>query len=137
MKECKRKYIIDGKTVELSHGDFSKLLDYQDEFCRMSRRPGIGRRYFDEHKEDMYKSDSLYVKTAKGLKTVKPCRYYDNLYDIEKPEIMAKIKQRRKKVGQAATVSRRERSSLTDEQYLEQKENAAQERVKKLKREVE
>lgn len=127
LMENRRQFKFDENTMELS---------YRDEFCRMSRRPGLARCYFDEHKDDMYNTDSLYVKTSKGLMSVKPCRYYDSLYDVVEPEKMAEIKQQRKKVGKASTESRRARSSLTDEQYLEQKENAAQERVKKLKREV-
>uniref|UniRef100_A0AAU8AWB6 Replication initiator protein n=1 Tax=Dulem virus 169 TaxID=3145646 RepID=A0AAU8AWB6_9VIRU len=50
------------------------------EFVLMSRRPGIGRQYFDDHYKDIYKFDSINVSTSQGGKQFKPPRYFDQLY---------------------------------------------------------
>ena len=53
------------------------------EFCRMSRRPGIARQYFELNKYHIYQTDELFIsKGGKPLK-VKPPRYYDNLFDVD------------------------------------------------------
>lgn len=48
------------------------------EFCRMSRRPGIGMRYWEEHKDEIYSVDTIYLKRGKK---VKPPKYFDILQD--------------------------------------------------------
>ena len=64
----------------------------QKEFALMSRRPGLGRAWYEKYKGDCYPKDFV---THKGKK-LKPPRYYDYLYDIEKPEEMEVIKSNRK-----------------------------------------
>ena len=44
------------------------------EFVQMSRRPGIGKKYWEEHRNDIYKYDSVMVGNGQ---TVKPPKYYD------------------------------------------------------------
>lgn len=48
----------------------------EPEYSQMSRRPGIGRRWFDEHGEDAY---NTYIINVLGKKYVPP-RYFDLLY---------------------------------------------------------
>lgn len=70
----------------------------EPEYITMSRRPGIGSRWFQEFaNSDVYTKDYL---TIKGKK-FKPPGYYDRLYDLEKPKQMAIIKQKRKLAGLA------------------------------------
>lgn len=64
----------------------------QKEFALMSRRPGLGRAWYEKYKGDCYPKDFV---THKGKK-LKPPRYYDYLYDIEKPEEMEVVKSNRK-----------------------------------------
>lgn len=59
----------------------------------MSRRPGLGRSWYEKFKGDCYPKD--YV-THKGQK-LKPPKYYDNIYDIENHEEMEVIKRNRAK----------------------------------------
>lgn len=129
MKEKIKSVIFDGKEMSMT--------DFQDEFCRMSRRPGIGKKYFEENKDNIYLTDSLYVQTSKSLQKVKPCRYYDTLYDVDHSEELERVKSRRRSCGKAAATLRKEQTSLTEEQYLAQKELAKKDQVKRLKREVE
>ena len=76
---------VDPETGEV----FQILPEYQS----MSRRPGIGKRWFDQFKGDCFPKDFL---THDG-KTFKIPEYYDRLYDAEQPDKMDEVKQRRKR----------------------------------------
>lgn len=62
------------KGVERSFYDELGLLP---EFTVSSRRPGIGYRYFEENKDKIYQTDSIYVPKGKGILESKPPRYFD------------------------------------------------------------
>ena len=64
------------------------------EYITMSRRPGIAREWYNQFKTDVYPHDYLVIRD--GLKC-KPPKYYDNLFDIQYPDQMQKIKSKRKK----------------------------------------
>ena len=62
----------------------------------MSRRPGIGRLYYDKYKSDLYNYDQCVVRDKF---VCKPPKYYDKLYDIESPEHFKELKDLRKKAA--------------------------------------
>jgi len=62
------------------------------EYTTMSRRPGIGKQFFDKYKADIYNQDHVVLKRME----LKPPRYYDNLYEILDPEGYQKTKLTRK-----------------------------------------
>ncbi|WNK13842.1 MAG: replication initiator protein [Microvirus sp.] len=62
------------------------------EYITMSRRPGIGKAFYDEYFTDMYSHDMLVVRDKF---VVKPPRYYDKLYDIDNPDKMRDIRLKR------------------------------------------
>ena len=63
------------------------------EYTTMSRRPGIGRKYYDMYTSDLYNYDMCVVKDKF---VCKPPKYYDKLYDIQNPDHMAVLKTSRK-----------------------------------------
>lgn len=63
----------------------------QSEFTLMSRRPGIGRGYYDKFGAEVYAHDSVIIR---GLE-VRPPRYYDVLHDTVDPKRMKVIKRKR------------------------------------------
>lgn len=89
------------------------LYSFPSEFSLASRRPGIGRVYYDENKKDIY--DDLKIQLTNG-KIVHPPRYYDKLFDIEYPEEMKKIKEDRRI---KAIDFEKMKSSLTTLSYLD------------------
>lgn len=56
------------------------------EFALMSRNPGIGRLFYDDHKREIFTENEIIIPTIKGKKVIKPPRYYDKLFDIDYPE---------------------------------------------------
>lgn len=54
-----------------------ELVEVAPEFCVMSRRPGIGRRWLDMYMTDVFPSDFVLYKGSK----LKVPRYYDNIFE--------------------------------------------------------
>ena len=67
----------------------------QPEYTTMSRKPGIGKDWYDKYKTDVYPSDETPVPGFGVIKKVP--RYYDELFKIEDPISMEQIKELRKK----------------------------------------
>jgi len=66
------------------------------EFLLMSRRPGIGRSWFEKFQSDVYPSDQVISRGA----ACRPPRYYDNLIEKTNPDILAAIKKTRQAQAQ-------------------------------------
>lgn len=65
-----------------------------DEYVTMSRRPGIGKSWFDKYaKTDVYVTDDVMVNG----KSCRPPRYYDKLFDLTNHEKMVSISEKRLK----------------------------------------
>lgn len=65
-----------------------------DEWLVMSLKPGIAQRYFEEHFQDIYKTDQIYFNF--GNKTrVRPPRYFDKLLERIDSQYYEKIKTER------------------------------------------
>jgi len=72
--------------------DTGEVFYKKPEYISMSRRPGIGARWFGQFKTDLYPKDFV---THKGVKQKVP-KFYDNLYDVMAPTAMEQIKYKRK-----------------------------------------
>lgn len=93
------RYIIKKINGKQALGHYSRLdsatgeiYQLEPEYITMSRRPGIGSRWFKRFKSDVYPKDFC---TVKGRKFQAP-KFYDHIYDIEAPEKMADVKEKRK-----------------------------------------
>lgn len=96
------------------------------EWVSMSRRPGIGKEWFDRYKSDLFPKDICVVKAKYGNYCCKPPRYYDNLYEVENPEGFKEIKERRK-----------EKQKKPDFDRLKAKEIILNQKIKRLVRPLE
>lgn len=112
-----------------------KLQGIEPEFVRMSRKPGIAYQFFEENKDKIYDLDEIWITNNKGLaQKVKPSKYYDRLFDLDSPEAMKAIKERRAEAGKEAMDILLQKTSLSKEEYLELRERNREERAKKLLR---
>jgi len=90
------------------HEDTGELLQVEPEFPVMSRRPGIGRDWFESFRREVTRDDSVVVRGRE----CKPPRYYDKLLEAVDPASFEDIKDRRK------VVARRFASENTDERLV-------------------
>jgi len=89
---------INGKNkqehYELVDYDTGEIVERQQEYATMSRRPGIAGDWLAKYQDDVYPSDFI---TINGKK-MKPPKAYDRQYELLYPEIMADIKKDRRKM---------------------------------------
>lgn len=115
--------------------DFYDLHNIEREFSLMSRKPGIGAQYFEDH-PDCMNYEYINVRTDEGGKKFRPPKYYDRLFDIENPGELEKIKKIRKQMAEDAKDMELTGTSLRYIDYLGVKDRAKKAQVKVLKRSV-
>lgn len=116
-----------------------KKLDYEKlgiEPERLFMSKGIGKKYFEENKERIYKYDVINLNTDKGLLKLQPPRYFDRLYEKQNSEHLQEIKNARIVNAKHNLVSRVENSGIGYVNLLGNKQHILHERVKVLKRNV-
>lgn len=111
------------KLGELPKPEYWEYTGQQPEFTIMSRRPGIGEQYFQDHKEDIYREDLLHLP---GIASAKPPKYYDKLY--EKSHSLTDIKYKRQKMAIETAKARRRLQSHGTAEYAAIAERAAKSR---------
>lgn len=124
------------------------------EKCMMSKNPAIGMKYYEEHKNEIYKKDSIQLKNGRSCK---PPRYFDKLFDLEhsqsgplskaeseeieettekaESEELKAIKRERRRIANDALFAQLKQTGLTMQEYYNLKDKKMQERMKKLIRE--
>lgn len=65
------------------------------EFTNMSRRPGIGKDFFDKYKSDIYPNDRVILREKK----MRPPKYYDYLLEAENIDQYQQVKNERRRKG--------------------------------------
>lgn len=88
------RYILD---KALGSSRKYERLGIEPEFVVMSRRPGIGRRFFEEFNSDIYPQDK--VVTVDG--SYKPPRYYDELMKSQNPKVIEDLRLKRALAAEA------------------------------------
>lgn len=63
-------------------------------FALQSRRPGIGRQFYEEHRDEIMQTEVKYLPTVNGSVAVRPPRYFRKLYLEEEPELADEIAKR-------------------------------------------
>lgn len=105
------------------------------EWTNMSTREAIGRKYYELHRDEIYKTDSMPIKfNHKTVLALKPPSYYDKLYDLEYPEKMQKIKETRQIVACASLVDKCESTDMSLDQIRQIMEKSKLEKISRLKR---
>jgi len=103
-----------------------EFIERKPEFTNMSRKPGIGGKWFDRFQDDVFPDDFVVLNGKK----VTPPRFYTNQYELLYPEEVAKIKLARKKRSQ-------KRVADSTPERLKVREQVLQSRLQRLKRTIE
>lgn len=92
------------------------------EFTRCSRRPGLGREYFDDH-PDCCSKPFLYLSTEeKGVKFPPP-KYFQRILADEDPAQAAELKEKRTRFAELAKKARLQNTDLDYLEYLQVQED--------------
>lgn len=71
---------------------FYEIFNIDPEFSLCSRRPGIAREYYEQHKDEIYQFDRVNLSAAERGYSFKPPPYYDRLFEDSDPILMESIK---------------------------------------------
>lgn len=126
-------YVARYTIKKLKNLDYEKL-GIEPEKLFMSK--GIGKKYFEENKEHIYKYDVVNLNTDDGLIKLQPPRYFDRLYEKQNPERLQEIKNVRIVNAKHNLISRVENSGIGYVNLIGNKQHILHERVKALKRNV-
>lgn len=89
------RYVTKKVSGANSHDHYLRCDEYGEaywllpEYAEMSRRPGIGKQWYENFKADVYPSDEIPVPGSGVYKSVP--RYYDELHKAEYPEQHAEL----------------------------------------------
>lgn len=104
-----------------------QVFDRKPEYATMSRRPGLGKAWFDKFHDDIYPDD--YVLTPSGQKSNVP-KFYDNQLEALDPNRLSFQKEKRKARG----IARRANSDDETPERLAVRERVTIARQKVFKR---
>lgn len=107
------------------------------EFCCMSRRPAIGKAYFEKNWGKIYQNDEIFTKTKNGITSVKPSRYFDKLFDVIDHEKMEQIKKNRVEIAEIRQVQLENSTDKSWEEYIDDRDEGNDIKYKTLKRHFE
>lgn len=117
----KKMYEIDGKKANAYYE-----LGQTKPFACMSLKPGLGDKYYQEHKAEIWRQG--YIQCTNGKKAQIP-RYYEKQMEAENPQRLWRIKQNRQK-----NAMEQKRLQLEGQDYktvLETKERVTKKQTKK------
>jgi hypothetical protein len=100
-----------------------EVVHLKPEYSTMSRRPGIGKPWYDRYKSDVFPSDYLVVNGRK----VKPPKFFETLLELDDEKALKAIKGRR--IESAKT-----RLADSTPERLEVREIVKEAQIKNLKR---
>lgn len=114
--------------------DIYDRYNIEPEFTLMSRKPAIGREFYDDNKEEIFKYEEIYIGTEEGSHAVRPPRYYEKLFALDFPEDYAILKEQRKEFCDDMKQLKLERTCLPYLEMLETQELVKQSQISALKR---
>lgn len=107
------------------------------EFMRSSRMGGIGKPYYDLHKDKIYENDEIIITNKTGTISCRPPKYFDYLYEKENPKRMKEIKIKRIKEGKISDRLKDQQASYDKLDRLAIQERTKDERTQLLIRQFE
>lgn len=78
---------------EIDYTTGELLAERKPEYATMSRRPGLGKMWYEKFKDDVYPSDYIIINGKK----VRPPKFYDKMFEEEHPMDYAFLKLEREK----------------------------------------
>lgn len=135
------------KKIAPGHNIYYQTLGIEPEFNTMSRRPGIGRQWYEDNKNQLYiKSESpdgslevnnpkIFLSNFSGGLECSPPKYYDRLFLEDNPDAMELIKSNREEISKQNMENKMRDNNMSMAEMLSAEERKFIEKVAIMKRE--
>lgn len=110
-----------------------KILNIEPEKSLMSLKPGIGRFWYEDHKDDLIQNKYINISTPAGGLKVLPPKYFRDRLLIDFPDEYSKLKVMAKEYAEYRTQLECAGTTLDYEDYLKVCEEALDDRITLLK----
>ena len=115
--------------------EFYDIYNIEPEFTLMSRKPGIARQYYEDHKDELFDYDFVTIPTNQGSRRIYPPPYFEKLFEHDFPDQdVVERKERRKQAAITSMDLQLEKTSKSKLDYLATKEYNLDNKIKALKR---
>lgn len=77
---------VAGYVTKKKYGNESEIyekLNIKPPFLVMSRKPGLGRQFYEDNKEKLFKESKYFFPIRDGVGSAVPGRYYNNLFESD------------------------------------------------------
>lgn len=109
-------------------------LGIEPEFTLMSRKPGIAREFYEQHKLDFIRYGESNISTPKGGKKIHNTKYFNKFLEIEYPEEYNVNKKTKIKQMEVIKARKLQQTSVSYMEMLQTEENVKKTRIKSLER---
>ena len=127
------RYVV--KKLKGPEAEFYKLHNIEPPFSLMSRKPGIGRQYYDDH-PNLYDVEYINVSTPEGGRKFRPPKYFDRLREQVDPDAYEQVKAFRRSLVETQKALLMTRSDRPYKEILAVQGDALAAKVRALKRSV-
>lgn len=110
------------KKIKGKANEAYEFFNIEPEFGEPSRKPGLGRKWFDDNWRKVYDTYIINISSLKGGLKLKPPRYYDNIFDGLDGVRMAQIKENQQTKAQNLMRMKLEETNLNLLELLEVEE---------------
>ena len=118
-----------------AEADYYTAFNLVPEFLVCSRKPGIGRAYYEDHKDDLFEKSKYYFPMGNGVGSACPSRYFSNLFEADfDPQLVEDRKTALKEQFEARKALKLERTTLNYLDYLMTEEYNKEKQIENLKR---
>ena len=100
-----------------AEAEYYKTFNIVPEFLVCSRRPGIGRLYYEDHKNDLFTRSKYFFPTHNGVGAAVPSRYFSNLFEVDFDNEL--VEDRKKALKSQFEARKAIKLDHTDKNYLD------------------
>lgn len=124
------------KKVDHDMAAFYETYNVEPEFRISPRRSGLGREYYETHKEQMREYSYFNISTEDGGRKIMPPKYFMDLFEKDYPEDHAKLKEKRKHIAAERDRIKASQTDLSDVERLCVAEETKLAQISALKRDM-